>query len=84
MLPDAQPSADIRHGRTLSKVHIRLPKQAHDLLGNASLLHQSTRSSPTSGTKILSHDLDRAFGKGVTKKHDTETDLARNQLTQER
>ena len=64
LLADTQPSADIRHVRALSKVHISLPKQAHDLLGTASLLHLRTLSSPNRGTRMLSQDLGQDLGRG--------------------
>jgi hypothetical protein len=64
LLADTQPSADIGHRRTLPKVHISLPKQAHDLLCTASLFHPRTLSSPTRGTRILSQDLDQDLGRG--------------------
>ena len=46
LLADPQPSAHVRHVHALPKVHISLPKQAHDLLCTASLLHPRTLSSP--------------------------------------
>lgn len=46
------------------KVRISLPKQAHDLLCTASLLHQRTLSSPSRGTRILSQDLAQDLGRG--------------------
>jgi hypothetical protein len=64
LLADTQPSADIGHGRALPKVDISLPKQAHDLLCTASLLHPRTLSSPTRGTRILSQDLGQDLGRG--------------------
>jgi hypothetical protein len=51
--------SDIRLARTLPKVYVSLPKQAHDPLCTVSLLHQRTLSNPTRGTRILSHDLDQ-------------------------
>jgi hypothetical protein len=41
---DPQPSADVGHVHALPKVDVSLPKQAHDLLGTASLLHPRTLS----------------------------------------
>ena len=64
LLADTQPSADVGNGRTLPEVHISLPKQAHDLLCTASLLHQRTLSSPTWGTRFLSQELDQDLGRG--------------------
>lgn len=46
------------------KVRVCLPKQAPDLLCNASLLHQRARFSPNPGTRILSQDLGRNLGRG--------------------
>jgi hypothetical protein len=53
-----------QHIRTLPKIHVSLPKQAHDLLRTASLLHQKNRSRPIQGTTILSQDLDQDVGMG--------------------
>jgi hypothetical protein len=64
LLADTQPSADIRHVHALPKIHIRLPKQAHDLLCAASLLHLRTLSSPHPGTRLLSQDLEQDLGRG--------------------
>jgi hypothetical protein len=64
LLADTQPSTDIGHSRALPKVHVSLPKQAHDLLCTASLLHLRTLSSPTRGTRILSQDLAQDLGRG--------------------
>ena len=54
---------DIGHRRTLPKVHVSLPTQAHNLLCTASLLHQRNLSSPTRGTRILSQELDQDLGR---------------------
>jgi hypothetical protein len=64
LLADPQPSADIGHVHAIPKVNVSLPKQAHDLLCTASLLHQRTGSSPRRGARILSHDLDQDLGMG--------------------
>jgi hypothetical protein len=63
-LGGSRPPADIRHVHALPKVHVSLPKQAHDLLCTASLLHQRTLSSPRRDTRILSQDLDQDLGRG--------------------
>jgi hypothetical protein len=59
-----QPSADIGHVHALPNRYVSLPKQAHELLRTASLLHQRTLSSPSQGTRILSQDLDQDLGRG--------------------
>jgi hypothetical protein len=58
-----QPLADNGHVRLLPKVHVSMPEQAHDLLCNASPLHQRTVSRPRRGKRILSQGLAQGLGR---------------------
>ena len=60
---DTAPAADIRHGRALPKLHVSLPKQAHDLLCTASLRHQSNLFSSGRSTRIPTQELPQDLGR---------------------